>query len=90
MPIHADPQRIRDFRSQLANFLTFLDSFEGRLAVGVSQLGNSWRDQDFQKFQDTFAATRRSLRKFASEGQAMLPKLENDARALDELRQTQM
>lgn len=90
MPIHADPQRIRDFRSQLASFLSCLQTFDNRLSAGVSHLGQSWRDQEFQRFRETFTTTQGVLKKFASEGQALLPKLEKDAQALDELGRTQM
>lgn len=82
--LHNDPERLRRFAMQLNQFAATADEHLGRLKSAIGQLGQTWRDQEFERFVQQFATAQNRLKGFIDETKRVTPALEADARKLDE------
>jgi uncharacterized protein YukE len=77
-----DPDEIERFAFQLKAFTAQMrDSLAG-LQGGFSRLGDTWRDQEFQKFAQDYQQTVVVMRHFIQSADAHLPLLRAKARKL--------
>ena len=60
----ADPQELRRFAANLRQFSNSLKEISGRARSQFGQLGNTWRDQEYQKFKREFDQTIAALNRF--------------------------
>ncbi len=80
---YVDPQKLRDFALSLKILAGFVEERVRELDGRLGRLGQSWRDQEFQKFRDQMRAARRRLSMFAEETKKVAPMLERDAQAAE-------
>lgn len=88
--VHADPQKLKEFGQQLKAYAAFIESSMTQLKGDLGRLGDSWRDNEFCAFRDTFTKTQRLLRAFADETRATEKKLQEDAETLERSRRVRM
>ena len=82
--VHNDPDRLRAFAVTLNKFAATSDERLNRLKSAIGHLGQTWRDQEFEKFVQAFATAQTRLRSFVDETKKVTPALEEDARKLDD------
>ncbi len=79
-----DPGELRRFAHNLKQFLTDL---QGRLQVLHSQmlaLGDTWRDQEHEKFAEEFQQTVQVLKRFTESAEKQVPFLLRKAEKIEE------
>lgn len=59
-----DPEEVRRFAEELKRFNMDLQNRVSSLQARFSALGDSWQDQEQQKFSDEFQQTMKALKKF--------------------------
>lgn len=59
-----DPQQVRAFAEELKRFNIDLQSRMSSLSARFSALGDTWQDQERDKFAEEFAKTMNALKKF--------------------------
>ena len=82
--IHNDPERLRTFALRLKQFASTSDEHLGRLKSAIGHLGQTWQDQEFERFAQQFASAQGRLKSFIEETKKVTPVLEADARKLEE------
>lgn len=82
--IHVDPERLRAFADELTSFVDVVEEQLNTLKRNVSQLGETWRDHEFESFRDEFEAAQRVLSQFAGEARQTVPSLKRDAERIEE------
>lgn len=82
--VHNDPDRLRAFAVTLNQFAATSDEHLSRLKSAIGHLGQTWRDQEFEKFVQAFATAQTRLRSFVDETKKVTPALEEDARKLED------
>lgn len=82
--IHVDPEKLRSFASELKHFTDTVNHSVNTLKNNVSHLGESWRDDEFEKFKREFDSVQRYLTKFVEEAKNTTPQLERDANNIEE------
>ena len=87
MAIHVDSEELRTFAAQLKRFSETLSENMKRTQGQMGHLGESWRDEEFAQFRDTFAKTYPVVQAFIAEAESAIPKLQRDAEAIDEFAQ---
>ncbi len=79
-----DPEKVRRFADELNRFnadtLARLASLQARFA----SLGDTWKDQEHEKFADEFLQVAKSLRKFVELSQQQAPFLLRKAQHIEE------
>lgn len=88
--VFVDPKRLREFAADLKSFRSNVLELTGRLEGNLRQLSDSWRDEQFARFQDAFRTAQQRLRQFADEIEQTTPKLEKDAQAAEEIHNLQI
>ena len=81
--IHNDPVRLRDFAGRLNRFASTSDEHLEHLRSAISHLGQSWQDQEFEKFVEAFVTAQFGLKNFIDEIHKVTPVLEEDANKLE-------
>lgn len=56
-----NPEEMRRFISQLRAFVSEMRGSKSRMTGNFSQLGATWRDQEYQRFSQDFEQTMRTL-----------------------------
>jgi uncharacterized protein YukE len=82
--LHNDPERLRRFALTLNQFAAAADEHLARIKSAVGHLGQTWRDQEFERFVQEFASAQNRLKGFIEETRRVTPALEADARKLDD------
>jgi uncharacterized protein YukE len=80
----ADPEEIRKFAQMLKRFGTGMEQQMTQLNGQMSNLSQSWRDQEQVKFQKEFEDTMRQLMRFREAIDQQVPFLLRKADRLDE------
>ncbi len=79
-----DPEKVRRFADELNRFngdtLSRLASLQARFAT----LGDTWKDQEHEKFADEFLQVTKTLRKFIEISQQQAPFLLRKAQHIEE------
>ena len=80
----ADPEEIERFAKELKHFNAELQSISQRLRGQFRQLGSSWRDQEFRKFEQQFEQTSKVIQTYLRSSEAQIPVLLKKAHTLRE------
>ncbi len=80
----ADPEDIERFAQELKRFNDELTSAMTRLQGQFGRLGDTWRDQEHQKFAQEFEQTVRVLQHFRRSSDQQIPFLKRKAQKLRE------
>ncbi|MDX2117048.1 MAG: WXG100 family type VII secretion target [Planctomycetota bacterium] len=80
----ADPEEIRRFAQLLKRFSVGLGGQMTQINASMAALGETWRDQEHQKFNTEFEQTMRQLARFAEAVDEQIPFLMRKAERLDE------
>lgn len=85
----AQPEDMERFASELKQFNEQLEQSMRRLQGQFGRLGETWRDQDQQKFAREFEQTMRVLQQFQRTANEQIPFLQKKARILREFQKLQ-
>lgn len=80
----ANPEDMERFAAQLKHFSGELAGSMHSLQGGFSRLGDTWRDQEQQKFAQEFEETMRVLQHFIRSSEQQIPFLQRKAQRLRE------
>jgi uncharacterized protein YukE len=83
-----DPSELRRFAQNLKHFNNDLLSRMRTIQSQLIALGDSWRDQEHEKFSEEFAETMRVIEKFMEASQKHIPFLVRKAEKIEEYLQT--
>jgi uncharacterized protein YukE len=87
--VFVDPDELEAFASRLIAFSKDVEEIRQYLWGGLRNLGTTWRDQEFEKFQQAFLQIERFLQELVKEIQNVHPKILADARYIREYLQIQ-
>ena len=87
---YVDPQSLRQFADELRQFNEFIEETLADLNQKINRLGQTWRDQEYEKFMRVFQGTKRLLESFSVEASAIIPQLENEAELAEKFHKIQM
>ncbi len=59
-----DPDEIRNFANALENYINNIDEETGRIESQFRQLGESWKDEQHQRFENDFNELRTQIAAF--------------------------
>ncbi len=79
-----DPEQVRRFAEELQRFNRDLQNRMGSLQARFASLGDSWQDQEHQKFADEFKQTVKALRKFVESSDQHVPFLLRKAQRIED------
>ncbi len=79
-----DPEEVRRFAKELKNFNSGLQHGMSLLEARFKALGDSWQDQEHQRFADEFSQTMRSLKKFVEVSNQHTPLLLRKAQRIED------
>lgn len=79
-----NPEELERFARELQRFNATLTEESNRLATHFAHLGETWRDQEQQKFAQEFTQTMRVLRSFTASAEQQVPLLLRKARIIKE------
>jgi uncharacterized protein YukE len=78
------PEDLRRFASQLKNFNEQLSASMNQLQAHFKAVGETWRDQEHQRFSQEFDQTLKVLRKFMETAEKHIPFLLKKAQRAEE------
>ena len=79
-----DPEEVRKFAKELKRFTDDLQVRSASLQARFSALGNTWQDQENQKFAEEFISTMKVLKKFVEVAENQAPFLMRKAQRIEE------
>ena len=79
-----DPEAVRRFADELKRFNVDLQNRLASLQSRFAALGDTWGDQEHEKFADEFQQTMKSLRKFVEVSNQHTPYLLRKAQRIEE------
>ncbi|MFG0331000.1 MAG: WXG100 family type VII secretion target [Phycisphaerales bacterium] len=79
-----DPDELRQFALELKRFNTELQSRLASMQGRLSALGQSWRDQEHDRFVEEFQDTMKTLVRFTEASERHIPFLLRKAERIDE------
>lgn len=79
-----NPEEVRRFAEELKRFNVDLQAKMASLQARFSALGETWHDQEHQKFAEEFQATMRSLKHFVEVSTQHAPFLLRKAQRIEE------
>ena len=79
-----DPETVRRFADELQRFNTDLENRLILLQSRFSALGDTWQDQEHEKFADEFKLTVKALKKFVESSKEHTPYLLRKAQRIEE------
>ena len=79
-----DPEQVRRFAEEPQRFNTDLQSRMSSLQARFSALGDTWQDQEHNKFSDEFKTTMKALKKFIEVAGHHTPYLLRKAQRIEE------
>ena len=80
--IYANPQRLISLADDLRKFTATIRSECEKLNGGLSNLGATWKDEEYKKFKRRFDALENKLEKLDHEIRRREPELKEDAQLL--------
>jgi hypothetical protein len=81
--VHANPEDIRHFAAELQKFCDSVEHFDATIRGELGRLGNTFRDDGYEEFCESFAKSRTGLAKFLSSARIAGKDLVKDADALE-------
>ena len=79
-----DPEEVRRFAAELKRFNTEVKERGASLMSRFAALGDSWQDQEHEKFSEEFRQTMKALRKFVELSKVHTPYLLRKAQRIEE------
>jgi len=79
-----DPEQVRRFAEELKRFNSDLQNSLSGLQARFAALGDSWQDQEHNKFSEEFKQTVKALRKFIEVSNQHTPYLLRKAQRIEE------
>lgn len=79
-----DPEKVRRFAEELQRFSTDVENRMTMLHARFAALGDSWSDQEHEKFSEEFRQTLKALKKFTEMSKAHTPYLLRKAQRIEE------
>jgi WXG100 family type VII secretion target len=79
-----DPEAVRRFAEDLKRFNTDLQNRMSSLQARFAALGDTWQDQEHEKFAEEFHQTMKSMRKFVEISNQHTPYLLRKAQKIEE------
>ena len=79
-----DPEQVRRFAEELNRFNSDLQNRMGSLSSRFKSLGESWKDQEHEKFSEEFTQTMKALKKFAEPTTRFTPYLLRKAQRIED------
>ena len=79
-----NPEDVRRFADELKRFNIDLQNRIGSLSARFAALGDSWQDQEHEKFSDEFKQTMKALKKFVEVSNHHAPYLLRKAQRIEE------
>lgn len=80
--VHANPEELERFAQELKLFNQQLQESTSRLQGQFTRLGDTWRDQEHQKFAQEFQHTMRVLHQFMRSAEPQITLLQRKAKWL--------
>jgi uncharacterized protein YukE len=79
-----DPEKVRRFADELHRFDTDLENRMQLLQARFAALGDTWSDQEHEKFTEEFKAAMKALKKFIDLSRQHTPYLMRKAQRIEE------
>ena len=79
-----DPEEVRRFAKELKRFNDDVQARAGALQSRFNSLGDSWQDQEHEKFAEEFVSTMKALKKFVETAEKHTPYLLRKAQRIEE------
>lgn len=79
-----DPEEVRRFAKELKRFNDDVQTRASALQARFSSLGDSWQDQEHEKFAEEFVTTMKALKKFVETAEQHTPYLLRKAQRIEE------
>lgn len=79
-----DPEELRRFARNLKQFNAEIEQRMGQLHTQLISLGNTWRDQEHEKFMTEFEATSKVVARFLEASQQHVPFLARKAEKIEQ------
>ncbi len=79
-----DPEKVRRFADELQRFHTDLENRLVLLQARFNALGDTWQDQEHEKFSEEFKLAMKALKKFVELSKAHTPYLLRKAQRIEE------
>lgn len=79
-----DPEEVRRFAKELKRFNDDIQVHASSLQARFSALGDSWQDQEHEKFAEEFISTMKVLKKFMEVSEKHTPYLFRKAQRIEE------
>ena len=79
-----DPEKVRRFADELQRFNSELENRMSMLHARFAALGDTWSDQEHEKFADEFKTAMKALKKFVELSRAHSPYLLRKAQRIEE------
>jgi uncharacterized protein YukE len=79
-----DPEEVRRFAEELKRFNMDLQNRMASLHARFSSLGDSWQDQEAEKFSEEFKTTMKALKKFVEISNQHTPYLLRKAQRIED------
>jgi uncharacterized protein YukE len=77
------PEEVRRFAAELKNFNNSLKESSSRIRGRMRNLGETWRDQEYKKFEREFEQTAKAINQFLTLSEGYVPFLMRKAQAAD-------
>ncbi|MEA2599538.1 MAG: hypothetical protein QOF89_530 [Acidobacteriota bacterium] len=79
---YVDPEALRTLSAELSMLAGKIEQMESDLRAGLAQLGRTFRDDEYTKFQAHFLSSSQQLKGFVEAVRRLTPKLDHDAEEL--------
>ena len=79
-----DPEKVRRFADELQRFNSELENWMQMLHVRLGALGDSWQDQEHEKFSEEFKQAMKALKRFVDLSKDHTPYLLRKAQRIEE------
>jgi uncharacterized protein YukE len=79
-----DPEKVRRFAEELQRFNSDLDNRMVLLLARFNALGDTWKDQEHEKFSEEFKQAMKALKKFVELSKQHTPYLLRKAQRIEE------
>ncbi len=79
-----DPEKVRRFAEELRRFSSELETRVTMLQARFAALGDTWQDEEHEKFSEEFLQTMKALKKFIEISQQHTPYLLRKAQRIEE------
>lgn len=79
-----DPEKVRRFAEELNRFNSDLENRLSLLQARFAALGDTWQDQEHEKFTEEFRQAMKALKKFTELSKAHAPYLLRKAQRIEE------